>query len=302
MAEPVVQTTNLSFYYGACRGIDDVNLTVERGEVFGFLGPNGAGKTTTLRLLMDVIRPSRGRATIFGLDCSREGVAVRKHVGYLPGELNLEPGMRASTFLDLVAALHGRRVDPQYRRELCRRLDLDSSRRMGEYSRGNKQKIGIVAAFMVRPDLLILDEPTSGLDPLVQQTVLDMVRETRGEGRTVFFSSHILPEVEAVCDRVGIIRAGRLIEVDLIEALTKQTFKRLQISLAQVPPADAFVLDGVRETKRDGRTVTLEVHGDLKALMDAACQYGIEDVKTPSVTLEEVFLAFYDSEGGSHDV
>jgi len=302
MAETVIETTNLTVYYGTRRGVDEVNLTVHRGEVFGFLGPNGAGKTTTLRVLMDVIRPTRGRATIFGLDCRKEGVAVRKRVGYLPGELNLDVGMKASTFLDLVAALHGHGVDPDYRRDLCRRLDLNTTRRIGEYSRGNRQKVGIVAAFMVRPDLLILDEPTSGLDPLIQQAVLEMVKETRDEGRTVFFSSHILPEVQTVCDRVGIIRAGRLIEVEHIDALTKQKFKRIQLSLARVPPANAFALNGVKETERDGRKVTLEVHGELNAVMEKACEYGIEDLLTPPVTLEEVFLTFYDPDRRPDDV
>jgi ABC-2 type transport system ATP-binding protein len=302
MAGPVIETTNLTVYYGERRGIEDVSLTVHRGEVFGFLGPNGAGKTTTLRVLMDVIRPTRGRAALFGLDCRKDGVAARKRVGYLPGELNLDPGMKASAFLDLVAAVHGRRADGDYRQELCERLDLNTTRKIGEYSRGNKQKVGIVAAFMIKPDLLVLDEPTSGLDPLIQQHVLEMVKQARDEGRTVFFSSHILPEVQSVCDRVGIIRAGRLVVVEHVAALTKQKFKRIQLSLARVPPANAFALDGVRETGRNGRKVTLEVHGELKAAMEKACEYGVEDLDTLPVTLEEVFLTFYDPESRPGDV
>lgn len=301
MDDAAIETTDLTVYYGARRGIEDVNLIVKAGEVFGFLGPNGAGKTTTLRVLLDVIRPDRGRASIFGLDCRKEGVTVRKRVGYLPGELNLDVGMKASTFLDLVAALHRDRVDPEYRAELCRRLDLDTRRTISEYSRGNKQKVGIAAAFMTRPDLLILDEPTSGLDPLIQQAVLEFVREVRDEGRTVFFSSHILPEVEAVCDRVGIIRSGNLIKVESVDMLMKQTFKRVRLSLARVPPPDAFAFDGVKETERDGMAVTLEIHRGLQAVMEKACEFGILDFDMPPVTLEEVFFTFYDSAGERQD-
>lgn len=302
MSEGIIETRDLTVYYGSHRGISDVNLNVERGEVFGLLGPNGAGKTTIQRVLMDVIRPVKGQATIFGLDCRRDGVAIRKRIGYLPGELSLYPTMRAERFLDMLASLLEKKVEPAYRQELYERLDLDPTRKMKAYSRGNKQKVGIVAAFMGKPDLLILDEPTGGLDPLMQQIVLELVRETRADGRTVFFSSHILPEVQAVCDRVGIIRDGRLVKTERVETLTTQQFKRLHLTLRETPPADAFALDGVSETGRDGTVVKLEVQRGMDAVMERAVAYGIEDVDTPPVTLEEIFLAFYDEErnGGDH--
>jgi len=289
----IIETKALTVYYGRQRGIEAVDLRVNRGEIFGFLGPNGAGKTTLQRVLMDVIRPTAGSATIFGLDCQRQGVEIRQQIGYLPGELSLYPNMNAAAFLRMLASLRERKVDPAFRQQLCERLQLDPSRKIKAYSRGNKQKIGIVAAFMGKPDLLVLDEPTSGLDPIMQQVVLALVQETKADGRSVFFSSHNLPEVQAVCDRVGIIREGKLIETNRVETLTEQQFKRIQISFREVPSLDAFNLDGVRETKRDGLRVTLEISNDMNAVMKIAVQYGIEDIETLPVTLEEIFLSFY---------
>lgn len=297
MSDFVMETRKLTLYYGIHRGIQDVDLQVEAGEVFGFLGPNGAGKTTTIRALLDIIRPTSGTAHIFGLDCQREGVAIRRRVGYLPGELSLPQNMRGQQYLDMVRSLRGNQVDRQYKRALCHRLNLDASRRIREYSRGNKQKLGLVAAFMSQPDLLILDEPTSGLDPLVQQTVLELVREARGAGRTVFFCSHVLPEVQAVADRVGIIRAGKLAAVERVDTLTTQQFRRVSLRLAADPPAAAFAFDGVRETSRANQAVTLEVAQNMPAVMQTAATYGILDVETHPVTLEEVFLAYYGANG-----
>lgn len=293
MAEQVIETQDLTVYYGKHRGIEKVNLVVEKGEVFGFLGPNGAGKTTTQRALMDIIHPTAGSATIFGKDCQKEGVEIRRRIGYLPGELSLYPNMKGSAFLDMLASLQEKQPDTAYRQQLFERLDLDPSRRMKEYSRGNKQKVGVVAAFMNKPELLILDEPTTGLDPLVQQTVMELVREVKADGRTVFFSSHILPEVQAVCDRVGIIREGQLIQTATVESLTQQSFKRLHLTFQNMPPADAFSIDGVTETGHEGQTVMFEVRAGLPELMKSAASYGIEDIESPHVTLEEIFLAFY---------
>lgn len=305
MVKHVIETHDLTVYYGKQRGIKDINLIVEQGEVFGFLGPNGAGKTTTQRVLMDIIHPSSGRATIFGMDCQKEGVAVRKRISYLPGELNLYPSMRADSFLDMLASLQDGQQDKRFRQELCQRLDLDPTRRMKEYSRGNKQKVGIVAAFMDKPDLLILDEPTSGLDPLVQQTVMEFVREVKEDGRTVFFSSHILPEVQAVCDRVGIIRDGELVQTASVESLTKQAFKRVNLTFQQMPPTGVFNMEGVQEKARVEQTVMLEVRSGLAQLMEVAAPYGISDLESPHVTLEEIFLNYYDRSnhnGGSKHV
>lgn len=302
MTEHVIETKGLTVYYGRHRGILDVDLTVEKGEVFGFLGPNGAGKTTTQRVLLDVIRPARGEARLFGLDCQKQGVAARQHVSYLPGELSLFDSMKASQFFDMIDAMRGNNGDRAYRRQLCERLKLDTGRRIREYSRGNKQKVGIVVAFMNKPDLLILDEPTTGLDPLVQQTVLELVREARADGRTVFFSSHILPEVQAVCDRVGIIRDGLLVATERVQDLTQQQFKRLRLSFAHMPPPDTFTQNGVSETARDENGITLEVHDHLDKVMETAVTFGITDIETIPVSLEEIFLAYYgEGKEGSDD-
>jgi len=300
MNDNIIETRGLTVYYGRQRGIINVDLQVRKGEIFGFLGPNGAGKTTAQRVLMDVIRPTGGSASIFGLDCQKQGLAIRKRVGYLPGELSLYPSMRADAFLHMLASLREKKVDRTFRHELYERLILDPSRRMKAYSQGNKQKIGIIAAFMDKPDLLILDEPTSGLDPMMQQVVMELMREAKADGRTVFISSHVLPEVQAVCDRVGIIREGKMIKTDQVENLTKQQFKRLQIRFRKTPPANAFAFDGVTEKRREGQVVTLEIGTSMEKFMEAAVPYGIEDIESLPVTLEEIFLAFYDSprEGG----
>lgn len=301
MAEYAIETQGLTVYYGRHRGIIDVDLQVEKGEIFGFLGPNGAGKTTTERVLLDIIRPTAGRARMLGLDCQKEGVQARAKVGYLPGELSFYDNMKANQFFQMYHSLQGKGTDAAYWHSLAERLDLDTSRKIREYSRGNKQKIGIVMAFMNKPELLILDEPTSGLDPLVQQTVMEMIREAREGGTTVFFSSHILPEVQAVCDRVGIIREGRLVATERIEDLMAQHFKRLRLTFAKMPPEDAFALEGVREIERDGQSVLLEIRENLNAVLATAVTYQITNIETESVSLEEIFLAYYGKgNGGNH--
>jgi ABC-2 type transport system ATP-binding protein len=300
MTHHVIETEGLTVYYGRHLGITDVDLKVERGEVFGFLGPNGAGKTTTQRVLLDIIRPTTGSARMFGLDCQSQGVAARARVGYLPGELSLYGNMRARQFFRMFDALLGDRAVPDYWQTVAERLNLDTSRKIREFSRGNKQKVGVVVAFMSKADLLVLDEPTGGLDPLVQQTVLDMVREARNEGRTIFFSSHILSEAQAVCDRVGIIRAGRLVATERVEDLMHQQFRRLRITFAAMPPAGAFDREGVTETERDENSVTLEVRTDLDQVMQTAVPFGIADIETFSVSLEEIFLAYYGNNKGDN--
>lgn len=299
MTDIIIETQALTVYYGRHRGIVELDMQVRQGEVYGFLGPNGAGKTTTQRVLLDIIRPTSGSAKIFGLDCQKEGVKIRQRVSYLPSELSLYPNLRGRDFLQMMASLRGNRVEKGYREALCERLGLDPSRRMREYSRGNKQKVGLVAAFMHKPDLLILDEPTSGLDPLVQQTVLDLVRETKADGRTIFFSSHILSEVQDVCDRVGIIRDGRLVKTERVETLTRQQFKRLRLSFAQTPPPEAFTLEGVTETARDEHAILLEVRQNLAAVLQTAVDHQVLDMEMPPVTLEEIFLAYYGG-GNNH--
>jgi ABC-2 type transport system ATP-binding protein len=293
MKQYAIETEALTVYYGKHRGIVDVDMQVRKGEVFGFLGPNGAGKTTTLRVLIDIIRPSRGRASVFGLDCQKEGVALRERIGYLPGELSLPRNMKGKQYLDIVDSLRSQPADKDFLGELCERLDLDTSRKIRDYSSGNKQKLGLVVAMMSKPDLLMLDEPTNGLDPLIQQVVLELVNEAREEGRTVFFSSHILSEVQNVCDRVGIIREGKLIKVESVDTLMAQPFHRLRLRFQKVPGEDLFALDGVRELSRVEDSVYLEVTQNLPQVMRAAATLDIVDIETQPVTLEEVFLAYY---------
>jgi ABC-2 type transport system ATP-binding protein len=298
VTEYAIETQGLSVYYGRHRGILNVDLCVEQGEVFGFLGPNGAGKTTTQRVLIDIIRPTAGQALIFGRDCHKEGVDVRDRVGYLPGELALYEGMRVHRFFEMYASLQKRNSDPGYWQALSERLELNTGRRIGQLSRGNKQKVGVVTAFMSKPDLLILDEPTTGLDPLVQQTVMELVREANRAGATVFFSSHILPEVQAVCDRVGIIRNGQLVATERVEDLMRQHFKRVRLSFATKPPEGAFAQPGVTVTAREEQGVTLEIRHDLDQVMAEAASYGITDIETMHVSLEEIFLAYYGKGNG----
>ncbi len=296
-----IETHGLSVYYGRQRGILDVDLRVEQGEVFGFLGPNGAGKTTTQRVLMDIIRPTAGEARMLGRDCQKDGAVVRERVGYLPGELSLYDSMKVHRFFEMYASLQKSHGNAGHWRTLSERLELDTSRRIGQLSRGNRQKVGVVVAFMNKPDLLILDEPTTGLDPLVQQTVMELVREANQGGATVFFSSHILPEVQAVCDRVGIIREGTLVATERVEDLTRQQFKRVRLGFAATPPADAFAQEGVTVLARDGQGVTLEIRQHLDRVMETAVQFGIADLETIPVSLEEIFMAYYGRGNGGHD-
>lgn len=293
MGQMVIETKQLTLYYGKHRGIVDLNLQVEQGEVFGFLGPNGAGKTSTIRIFLDLIRPTSGQAKLFGLDCQKESVAIRQRLGYLSGELSLPGTMHGQQYLNMVTSLRGGKKGNGYEKQLVARLELDSSRRIQEYSRGNKQKLGLVAAFMAQPDLLILDEPTSGLDPLMQQTVLELVREAKESGRTVFFSSHILSEVQAVADRVGIIREGRLVTVERVDKLTAQNFRRLQLRLGQPVPAQKLNLPGVKVTEQNGTLLSLEVQENMPALLSNLAPYQILDIETIPVTLEEVFFTYY---------
>jgi ABC-2 type transport system ATP-binding protein len=298
----LIETKGLSVYYGRRCGVHGLDLSVERGEVYGFLGPNGAGKTTTLRVLLDVIRPTAGTASIFGLDCRKQGVRIRRRVGTIPGELSLPSRLRADEYLNMINAVRGNTGHAADVAGLCERLRLDPSRPMRTYSRGNKQKVGLVAAFMGKPELLILDEPTGGLDPIIQQNVLNLVREARADGRTVFFSSHLLSEVQEVCDRVGIVREGKMIASERVDTLVRGQFHRLRLVLERTAPPGAFDLDGVREVERTGRTVTLEIRRNLNQVLARAVPYGVLDLEDRPFTLEEVFLAYYDRSGdGRHE-
>lgn len=289
----VIETHDLTVYYGALRGIEDVNLTVERGEIFGFLGPNGAGKTTTQRVLLDIIRPVKGSASIFGMDCRKDGVAIRKRIGYIPGELNLPKGLTGRQYLNMLDVIRPQKADQTYRRKLNARFDLDVTRKIRTYSRGNKQKLALVAAFMHKPDLLMLDEPTGGLDPLMQQAVIDTIREAKNEGRTVFFSSHILPEVQSICDRVGVIRQGQLVTVERVQDLLKQRSHRLRLRFGEPLPDDAFEMDSIRVITQTPHSVQVEIYDGLARFMQKAAQYHITDLQTDELSLEEAFMSFY---------
>ncbi len=298
--DPVIRMEGLTKYYGRSRGIVDVDLEVRRGEVFGFLGPNGAGKTTTIRLLLDLIRPTRGRAEILRLDPRRDRVALHRRISYLSGELTLWGDLTGAQLLRYLGNLRGG-VGREELGRLADRLQLDLARPFKALSRGNKQKIGLVAAFMGRPELVILDEPTSGLDPLIQQEFERLVEEVRADGRTVFLSSHILPEVEHLCDRVGIIREGRLLTVEAVADLKKRALRRLEIDFAAPVPADAFVgLSGVRDVTVHDGIVRCTVLGSLDALVKTAARFEVRDIHAIETSLEEIFLAYYGEEANIH--
>jgi len=299
MNDTVIRTEDLTKSYGRRRGVVGVNLEIRRGEVFGYLGPNGAGKTTTVRTLLDFIRPTGGQASIFGLDSHRDGLAIRQRVGYLPGELVLYENMTGAEVLRYLGHLRGGVAESRVA-DLAARLDSDLSRPVKTLSHGNRQKIGLIAAFMHQPELLVLDEPTLGLDPLVQQAFYRLIAEAKAEGRTVFLSSHILPEVERVCDRVGIIREGKLIAVEDVAALKSRALRRLEIHFARPVPPGAFAgVAGVRDLTVEDSILRCTVMGSLDALVKAAAQFEVLNLVSHEPSLEEIFLAYYGG-GDSH--
>src|SRR5262245_55976935 len=296
---PLVDVVGLSKHYGKKRGVIDLSFQVAEGEVFGFLGANGAGKTTTMRLLMSLLFPTSGSARIAGLDCWRQSVDVKRMVGYLPGELAFDPNLTGGQILAYFANLRGG-VDRTHLDRLIARLDLDTSRRFRHYSHGNKQKVGLIQAFMHRARLLILDEPTTGLDPLNQREFGEMVAEVRADGRTVFLSSHILSEVESLCDRVGIIRDGRLVRVGGVAELKDIRRREVDITFAGAVAADAFrAVAGVErvEVLPGERSLRVTVQGDIDPLIKIAARYELVDFVSREPTLEDVFLRFYQDTG-----
>jgi ABC-2 type transport system ATP-binding protein len=297
VSAPAIETSALTKFYGASRGIEDLDLRVERGEVFGYLGPNGAGKTTTIRLLLDLIRPTRGWAAIAGLDTRRESREVRRQTGYLPGELKLPTRSTALGFLSYLGALRGR-VERQAILELADRLQLELGRRIGDLSKGNKQKVGVVGAFMHDPELLILDEPTSGLDPLRQHEVLELVRERAAAGRTIFFSSHELDQVEHVVERVGIVRGGRLVAVESIATLRQRALRRVEVRLATAAGGleRLRTVPGVRDVSWDDGVVRLDVEGAMDALVKELARLRVQTLTSEAPELDEIFRSYY---GGS---
>ncbi len=289
----VIVVKRLTKSYGKQRGVIDLSFSVAPGEVFGYLGPNGAGKTTTIRTLLDFIRPTEGRAGVFGLDARRDRVEIHGRTGYLPGEFGLYERLTGREFLAHFASLRGG-VDERHVGELVGRLDVDPTQRIRALSHGNKQKLALIQAFMHRPELLVLDEPTTGLDPLIQQEFYAMVDEVHRDGRTVFLSSHVLPEVDRVCDRVGIIREGRLIAVEDIGDLKAKAVREIVFHFARAVPPEVFArLPGVQQASAHGDVVRLTVAGALDAVVKAAARFDIVDLTSHEPTLEDIFLTFY---------
>ncbi len=292
----IIRTEKLTKSYGMHRGIVDIDLEVNENEIFGFLGPNGAGKTTTIRTVLDLIRPTSGKAFVFGIESSVDPIAIHRRIGYIPGEFALYDRLTGAQHIEYFANLRGG-VDPAYQAALIERLDVDISRRFKEYSKGNKQKIGLLIALQHRPDLLILDEPTSGLDPLVQQTFYALVHEAKAEGRTVFVSSHILGEVERTCERVAIIRDGVIVKVDSIEGLRDLAHHQVELRFAGDIPLAAFEhLPGVSDVAADEHVLRLRVSGPIGPVVRAAAQYELLDFVSREPSLEETFLAQYGRE------
>jgi ABC-2 type transport system ATP-binding protein len=289
----IIQAEELTKSYGSHRGIIEVDLQVNEGEAFGFLGPNGAGKTTMIRTLLDHIRPTSGRATVFGIDTTANPVAIHKRLGYLPGEFALYDKLTGRQTLEYFGNLRGG-VDRAYRQSLIERLDVDPTRRFREYSKGNKQKIGLIIALQHRPELLLLDEPTSGLDPLIQQVFYEVIREAKAEGRPVFLSSHILSEVERTCDRVAIIRDGRLARVDRTESLRDLAHHTVELVFTgPVPASDFATIPGVSDLVTEDHVLRMRVAGNIAPVVQAAARHDLADFVSREPSLEETFLAEY---------
>jgi ABC-2 type transport system ATP-binding protein len=288
-----IRTVGLTKYYGEVHALVDLDLEVQPGEVFGFLGPNGSGKTTTIRGLLNFIRPTRGGAEIFGLDAVKDSVGIRRLVGYMPSEYEMYDKLTGAQMLQYYANLRGG-VDEDYVAELAERMKADLSRKMHEYSTGNKQKICLIQAFMNKPRLLILDEPSTGLDPLIQQELLTLIDEVRSDGRTVFLSSHTLSEVERVADRVGILRQGHLVEVARLDELVSKAVRRLDLEFRA--PVDRAVFTGiphVRSVTSNGFIVNVSYDGPIKDLLQVALDHDIVNLNSREADLEDVFLSYY---------
>ena len=298
-ARPAIATSGLSKDFGSGRGLFGLDLEVRDGEVFGFLGPNGAGKSTTMRLLLDLIRPTSGSAQMLGLDTVNESLEIRRRVGFLPGDFALYPKLTGRAMLDYLAELRGG-VDPHVRDSLVERFGADIDRPIRNLSTGNRQKIGLVQAFMHEPELLILDEPIAGLDPLVQQSFHALLGEVSAEGRTVFLSSHTLSEVERVTHRLAILRQGRLVVVDSLENLRKVAVQRLEIEFGErIDVAEFRALPGVTEVHAEGSTVIVGFEGSADAVVKAAAKHEVRAIRPREEDLEDIFLQYYKSDGAT---
>ena len=296
--QAAITIQGLAKSYGNIQALRGVDLEVNRGELYGFLGPNGAGKTTTIRCLLDLIRPQSGTVRVLGLDPHADSVAVRARVGYLPGELSLESNLRVEHTLRYFNALRGNKGEWEYVRQLAKRLELDLTMPIKNLSKGNKQKVGVVQALMNRPELLLLDEPTSSLDPLMQQEVHRLLKEAQSHGATVFFSSHFISEVEAIAERVGIIRNGLIVEQAEPSQLGSMDLRRVHVRFMQ--PSDPEPLANVTGVtllpERDGLNVTVQVEGELDGFLKALAAFPVSDMVIERPSLEEIFLAYYEGD------
>jgi ABC-2 type transport system ATP-binding protein len=288
----IIEVNGLTKYYGKSRGIVDVSFGVEEGEIFGFIGPNGAGKSTTIRLLLSLIHPSGGSATVFGKDVTTHGPEIRRSIGYLPSEVFYYEGMKVLDLLKYSASFfpgdHSQRM-----KELSELMELDLNRKISDLSFGNKKKVGIVQGLLHSPKLIFLDEPTSGLDPLMQRKFFDLVRQENKRGVTVFFSSHILGEVQRLCNRVGIIREGRMVEVSDIRTLQKNNYKKVRLSAAGAAPALSG-LAGLTNLQEDNGSVNFFFKGEVKALLQKIGALQVTDIVIEEPTLEEIFMHYYE--------
>ncbi len=298
--QPAIRAEGLTKHYGKVRALENLDLDIAAGEIFGFLGPNGAGKTTTIRTMMDEIRPTSGKASILGMDTHAGSLEIRKHIGYLPGDLAIYPNLTGHDTITYFANLRGG-VDRGYVAELAERLDADLSKKVGDLSSGNRQKVGLIQAFMNKPKVLIMDEPSSGLDPLVQRELQKMMREVAAQGNTVFLSSHTLSEVQRVADRVGIIRHGHLVALETVHALRAKAMRQVELELDA--PADIALfeaVEGVSDVRAQNNHVLMTFGGDMGVLLKAIeGRYNIVDISTQSADLEEIFLTYYQDEAVS---
>jgi len=289
-----IRTNGLTKRYGSITALDHLDLEVPAGEVIGYLGPNGAGKTTTIRLLLGLIRPSAGQADIFGLDCQTQSVAAHRRLAYVAGDVALWPSLTGAETLNLLGRVHGY-VDAAYRDVLIERFELDPSRKVRAYSKGNRQKVILIAALMSRADLLVLDEPTSGLDPLMERAFRESVREARQRDQTVFLSSHILSEVEALCDRVAILRSGKLIDIGTLAQMRHLSSLSVEASFVGTVP-DLSRVPGVTDVAVDGQAVRCEVKGSVEPLLQVLASSGVHELLSREPSLEELFLSHYGRE------
>ncbi|MGC1177123.1 MAG: ABC transporter ATP-binding protein [Candidatus Saccharimonadales bacterium] len=289
-----LRATHLTKKYGSFAALSDLNLEVQEGEVLGYLGPNGAGKTTTIRAILGLIKPSSGSAEIFGIDTQTDTVKAHKRIAYIPGEAAFWPNLTGAETLHLLGKLHGK-IDPKYRDELIKRFRFEPSKKVRTYSKGNRQKINLIAAFMTRADLLIMDEPTSGLDPIMEQAFRQTVEEAKTRGQTIFLSSHVLGEVEALCDRVAILRAGKLVELGTLAEMRHLSALKIEATFDGEPPKIDHI-KGVSAVKVSGHQLSCQVQGSIDPLLSVLAARHPKTLLSREPSLEELFLALYGDE------